>query len=166
MIKPRAYVGVDPGASGAICLLCPETKDTIFVDTTDKPSDLAATYNSWAETYELVVVCVEDVHALPGTSAGSSFQFGANTAIMTTIPEVLNLPMTRVKPKTWHKSIGLSIPAKLKGAPRRKFIKTEVARIVQALYPNAILHGPKGGLQDGKSDALAIAHHTFKEFRL
>lgn len=35
--------------------------------------------------------------------------------------------------------------------------KTVAAKALQ-LYPDAELHGPKGGLLDGRADALMIAH--------
>ena len=37
--------------------------------------------------------------------------------------------------------------------------KKHVASIAMQLYPKANLSGPKGGLLDGRADALMIAHY-------
>ena len=38
-------------------------------------------------------------------------------------------------------------------------MKKQVAEIAQSLYPTAELHGKRGGLLDGRADALMIAHY-------
>jgi hypothetical protein len=43
----------------------------------------------------------------------------------------------------------------MKPADKKKF----VASIALQLYPKAPLFGPKGGLLDGRADALMIAHY-------
>ena len=38
-------------------------------------------------------------------------------------------------------------------------LKVAVANKAEGFYPEAQLHGPLGGLLDGRSDALMIAHY-------
>ena len=49
---------------------------------------------------------------------------------------------------------------------RKNYIKKEVADIASRLYPKAELHGPKGGLLDGRSDALMIASQNESSMQL
>lgn len=60
--------------------------------------------------------------------------------------------LDRVTPKKWQKFIGVTA--------KGDAIKKNVAEIAARLYPNAQLHGPRGGLLDGRSDALMIAHYA------
>ena len=57
----------------------------------------------------------------------------------------------------WQKSIGV----KAKG----KAIKKDVADICSRLYPLVDIYGPRGGLQDGLSDALMIAHYNYLKYK-
>ena len=57
-------------------------------------------------------------------------------------------------PKIWQKYVRVTV--------KGKAIKKEVAKIAQGLYPNAELHGKRGGLLDGRADALMIAHYGLK----
>jgi len=63
-----------------------------------------------------------------------------------------------VQPKKWQKTIGVT--------KKGKEIKKEVASICSRLYPDAEIYGPKGGLLDGKSDALMIAHYAFLNYKV
>ena len=65
-----------------------------------------------------------------------------------------------VTPKTWQKACGIAF--KPKSAPAEK--KRVVAAKAHQLYPSAALHGPRGGLLDGRSDALMIAHHMMLKY--
>lgn len=109
---------------------------------------------------------IEDVHAIPGAAAGSSFTFGWNTSAMNIIPLCAGASVDKVQPKVWQKYVGVKPIVRKKGAVkikahiRSKRLKEEVASICDRLYPNVSIRGPKGGLQDGKSDSLMIAHYA------
>ena len=102
--------------------------------------------------FNVVVAMIEDVHAIFGTSAKSNFNFGYNTGLVTGVVQASGISLDKVAPKKWQKFIGV----KSKG----KLIKKEVATICERLYPNASIRGPRGGLLDGKSDSLCIAHYA------
>ncbi len=100
---------------------------------------------------------VEDVHAIFGTSAKSNFNFGYNTGVVNTVAMAAGVSVEKVTPKKWQKHVGV----KAKG----KLIKKDVAGICDRLYPKAGIYGPKGGLLDGRSDALLIAHYASQTFK-
>ncbi|GAA3953591.1 hypothetical protein GCM10022278_10530 [Allohahella marinimesophila] len=60
-----------------------------------------------------------------------------------------------VRPQDWQAMFGLATGEKDKS---RK--KQQIADKALELYPAANLYGPKGGLKDGRSDALLIARYA------
>ena len=154
--------GIDPGTNGAIAVLDSESPDSVALLDLKKNSvcDIwnwlqSETYEDYQEYPYPITIWVEDVHSMFGMSAKSNFGFGRNFGTVLTIAELLtgNDPNT-ITPKIWQKYIGITV--------KGKAIKKEVAKIAQGLYPNAELYGQRGGLLDGRADALMIAHYGLK----
>ena len=118
--------------------------------------------------YNLTVCMIEEVGFIQGSAGKASVTFGRSIERVNIIPEIAELRVDKVRPKAWQKEIGVIVPATMSGpgnaAKRKKFIKDNVASIALRLYPKAELHGPKGGLLDGRSDALMIAHYGFLKY--
>ena len=152
-----AYLGTDPGNKGYTCLLVPETKFIEFVPNTYKPIDLYDWLIESKMHYEIRIAMIEDVHSLYGMSAKSNFQFGYNTGKISGILEASGIGLDKVAPKKWQKAIGV----KSKG----KAIKNEVGEICERLYPEVQIRGVRGGLEDGKSDSLMIAHYAYLTYK-
>ena len=152
--------GIDPGANGAIAVLDSENPDSVAL--LDLKKRNTVTIHEWLVEeldYKPSTFWIEDIHSMFGMSAKSNFSFGKNLGMVTAIAELFNhdLPNT-VTPKVWQKYIGVTA--------KGKAIKKQVAKIAQYLYPQAELHGKRGGLLDGRSDALMIAYyglHNLKE---
>ena len=149
-MKLLAYVACDPGAKGSFCLLVPETQQVMFKPTTDKPLYIFNWFKQIQEEFNLLVTMVEEVHSIFGVSAKSNFNFGFNTGVVTAIASTTGCMVDTIQPKKWQKQIGV----KTKG----KLIKKEVADICERLYPKVNIRGTRGGLLDGLSDSLMIAH--------
>ena len=158
MAKLVAYVGCDPGAKGSFCLLVPSTKQVAFFSTTAKPVDIYDWFIDIQTQLNLAVTMIENVHAIKGAAAGASFTFGRNVGIVNTIPACAGSSVDLVAPKKWQKFVGV----KTKG----KLIKKEVAGICERLYPKASIYGPRGGLLDGRSDSLLIAHYASQTYKI
>ena len=154
-MKTKAYIGIDPGASGAICLLVPDIDVIIFTGTTVEPALLRQSLMSVAGEYNLAHIMLEEVHSLHGMSAKSNFTFGFNVGTIQAILGTTGIGFDLVQPKVWQKETGIKFPQKSKPAQKKKI----TADVVKRLYPYANIHGPKGGLLDGRSDALMIAHY-------
>jgi len=158
------YIGVDPGASGSICVLESGNnfyqlqEEPLFVSLDPNKHTTSEVIQALEDEIDLghCKAALEEVHSLHGMSAKSNFAFGGMFWRARTILEALYIPYELVQPKVWQKAVG---------APTRKFLaeemdlKVAVADMAQGLYPNAKLHGPRGGLLDGRSDALMIAHY-------
>ena len=146
--------GIDPGANGAIAVLDSENPDSVALLDLNKYSIYETT--KWLHNKKIDVIYLESVHSLYGMSAKSNFGFGRNFGIAFAIAKlaVSDGPVQQVTPKVWQKYIGVTV--------KGKGIKKEVAKIAQGLYPNAQLQGKRGGLLDGRADALMIAHYGLK----
>jgi len=152
----KSFIGVDPGKKGAYCLLIPEKKEISFIDGSVNQKDIFYSLQKIQKNTSIQSVCVEDVHSLYGMSAGSNFVFGRNVEIPNTILTILDIPFHLVQPKVWQKYIGI--------IEKGKDIKPAVLQKCMEFYPDSVslLHGKRGGLLDGRSDSLMIAHYAFK----
>lgn len=167
----KVYIGIDPGASGYICALAPETNEVEFIKTIEKPHIIYQSLINLRKDFIIKMIMIEDVHSIPLVSAKSNFNFGFNCGLLYGIIGSTGIGLDKVQPKVWQKYIGLITPVRKKGAPkipsavRNQKIKKDVAAICERLYPEINIRGPKGGLQDGKSDALMIAHYASHIYR-
>lgn len=151
------YIGIDPGASGSLCLL---DTDKNVIEFHDTPGNLVTARS----VYEWILACstnwatrvigIEDVQAVPGTAATSNFKFGFNVGLVRGIAECTGIGVDLIRPQAWQKAIGI---VRKKGRTKAQ-LKKAVAEIALRLYPDAQILGPKGGLLDGRADALMIAH--------
>jgi hypothetical protein len=154
------YLGIDPGAKGSLCILDPsgditfDAAPTAFKDSFKLFQGLkfmVATIGSFT------AVAIEDVHSLYGMSAKSNFNFGRNVQAVTSLLQHIPIEFLLVTPKIWQTSVGIPPPAQRNGVD----IKRLVYERANELYPSVTLTGPRGGLLDGKSDALMIAHYLY-----
>ena len=152
--------GIDPGANGAIAILDSKNPDSVAL--LDLKKTTINNIHNWLHSqlrFRGSEIWVEDIHSMYGMSAKSNFSFGRNLGSILAITELLKgIPPKTVTPKVWQKYVGVTA--------KGKAIKKQVAKIAQYLYPEAELHGKRGGLLDGRSDALMIAYyglHNLKE---
>ena len=153
--------GIDPGTNGAIAVLDSENPDS--VELLDLKKNTIFEVFDWMEgeisSFSPGEIWIEDIHSMYGMSAKSNFGFGKNLGIVTAIAEIFQgeapkkakITIRTVTPKIWQKYVGVTA--------KGKAIKQQVSKIAQYLYPQAELHGKRGGLLDGRSDALMIAYY-------
>lgn len=148
------FIGIDPGSKGAICALEPTTPTIEFLDF-DKSSinQLYRGLLSTLQNHLIKSVVIEDVHSLYGMSAKSNFNFGRNLGILQGILGSLSLEPIKVTPKIWQAKVGVTT--------KGKAIKKDVAGLCNLLYPECSICGKRGGLLDGRSDALMIAYYAY-----
>ena len=146
--------GIDPGANGAICVL--DSQDPAYIALLDlaKPTTFEA--SQWLHAQKPDIVWIENIHGFPGMASQSNFGMGRSVGKVHAIAEIATHGQEAklVVAQVWQKYIGVTV--------KGKAIKQEVAKIAQELYPDAELHGKKGGLLDGRADALMIAHYGLK----
>lgn len=157
MSVKKVFVGIDPGSKGAICFLDPTSMTPTFVDLSLPIPQIVTGIKSYIDSQPSGTVysaVIEQVASLPRVSAKSNFNFGYNVGGINWLLMSLGIPLDGVRPKKWQAFVGIK--------PNSTTIKKDVAAYVERQYPAASIYGPRGGLLDGRSDALAISHYHYK----
>ena len=155
-------LGIDPGTTGAMCAMDISKDGQVVLSFMDNKVNIIDR-DIWLKKLikkNLIMAIVEDVHSVPGTSAKSNFVFGWNVGEIHTLLKINNIGYDLVKPKVWQSKLGVSVPNIIKGPSRKKQIKNKVAKVCERIYPGCLIRGPKGGLLDGRSDALLITAYA------
>ena len=141
-----AYVGIDPGATGAMCLL--DATGSLVVEDWAGTSAAYARLRMWDEVYNIRLVVFEkqEVKTMHGKRSATTYQQHAGR--WKAILELLEVNWIEVRPQEWMKH---RITVKLNKTDKPSM------RYVAAKYPQVELFGPRGGKQDGRSDAICIA---------
>lgn len=152
-----AHLGIDPGASGALCALDAAGEvlglydlPTIVTTTNRKqidPAGLADLLRQWPG----VPCCVERVGPRPNEGAVGGFSFGFGFGVVLTALAVLGHPTRLVQPATWKKWAG--IPA---GSDKQASIA-----VAGRLMPSATPHLTLKRHHD-RADAALIASYGLR----
>jgi hypothetical protein len=151
----RLFIGIDPGASGAIAAVDVEGR---IREIHDWPGNEIAAVMVFEKLYSKRVIgaAIEANHGRGGMSSSSMFNFGKNEGIWRGILAAYQVPFIEVKPAQWQKGF-------FKKADGKKAALNVCCR----LYPsqNKLFFGPKGGKKDGRCDALLIARYALNHFK-
>ena len=160
-------IACDPGNSGSFCLLkldSTQQPKIYFIDNSKSIKDIHAWLNDATTNLIIRITMIEKVASIFGASAKANFGFGRSVGIANTLLDTLPVGKDLVNPKEWQKFIG--VPAKKKGQVRTSAqLKKIIAEIAERLYPGCEIRGPRGGLLDGRSDALMIAHYCAHKYK-
>lgn len=139
------FIGIDPGADGALAWL---TAHGEIVQVRDMPAHMEEV-RDWLVTpcpVPLFVV-IEAQQAMPGQGVTSMFSLGQRYGLLTGLLVGLQIPHQAVRPQAWMKAMGI---------PPKADKKAHVERAL-SLFPTAEVKGPRGGMKDGRADALLLA---------
>lgn len=106
------------------------------------------------------VAVIEFVSARTGQGVSSTFTFGDYFGSIKTFFETLGIDYYLVMPKAWQTHFECLNESKADSDHHKKVIAEKCASV----FPDAELYGPRGGLKDGRSDAILIADF-FRETR-
>jgi len=155
-------IAIDPGKKGALCSLDTYYGVHEFHHCPDPPKVKINNVDLFLRTYAkgAAYVAIEDVHSIFGASAKSNFQFGRNLGMVEALAHLHSLDVEYIQPKAWQELCGIKFiyPKKATANAKLKIRKEATAARCLALYPGAKIFGPRGGLMDGRADALMIAH--------
>jgi crossover junction endodeoxyribonuclease RuvC len=160
-----AYIGADPGLSGAIALYVPHSpREQSIIEVFDMPTfeidgkrqmdmtSLAALMNLWSKGYQVKITMVEKVSAMPDQGVTSSFNFGFSAGALQQSIASAGLPMTLISPATWKAILGL------RGGRENKDMSRQLA---SRLFPtHAHLWARKK--DDGRAEAVLLAYYGSK----
>lgn len=128
----KAYLGIDPGASGAAALLTADG-EAIVRDYPGDPSLAADLVRAWRTEYRIELAALEAVHAMPKQGVSSMFKLGANFGAWLGILAALSIPHVLVRPQEWQRGIltkgdGTDTKARSLAAARRMWPDLELGR--------------------------------------
>ncbi len=161
--QSRYFVGIDPGARGAVAVIHPDGNVTTFA--LDEQDDFNSSVHYFLQTLpaDRTLACIEDLHAIYGASAASTFSLGWACGYWHGVLNLLGVAVTVVKPIEWQKAVTTPvnkayIPRMIKHSEARKMreahkkaIKAESIRAANEMFPEAKVE------HDGIADALCIA---------
>lgn len=166
----KNYIGLDPGKSGGFVRISDEGVEACPTPTIGDEISLSGV-KDWLVSClastgrENILVGIEDVHSIFGSSAGSNFQFGRALGMLEGCVAALEIPFVKVAPKTWQKVAHVGIPVIRKPGKDGKLggvdTKAMAALAAERLYPGLDLRGSDRAKKahDGIVDALLIAHY-------
>lgn len=154
------FVGIDPGKHGAVAWMDGTRK---LVEVFDCPLvcgeyDYAAMDGLLASALtecrgDGLLVTMEEVHAMPSDGKCSAFSFGLGYGAWLALLGARRMDLQLVAPRVWKRTM-------LAGVANDK--EAEAKALKQRFQGHPIvsqLHGPRGGLRDGRGDALFLAEY-------
>lgn len=151
-MKRPAFIGIDPGASGAVALISDDV--ALAENWPGDPVAAADLLRSWSVQYSIRFAALERVASRPGQGVSSVFSFGVNFGTWQGLLAALAIPFIMPTPQSWQK--GLIVPS---DGPDPKSRALSVAR---RLFPSVDLHRKS---DHGKADALLLALHAKERTR-
>lgn len=101
----KCYCGIDPGANGGIALQDKEGIRLYALADYPDVADLSDLFYEISATHPNIVAAIEEVHAIFGSSAKSTFNFGRNFGMLTALLCATKMPYVFVQPKDWQATV-------------------------------------------------------------
>lgn len=154
MKRFKMWIGIDPGQAGALAAIVEGGKILIY----DWKSETLFWYTleTLMRHYDVQKVCIEELWGRKGSSAKSTTTFMKHVGALECMIKLKGLKWFRARPQDWMKR-----RVKAKSSPTDK----PAVAYVQGKYPQVQLHGPKGGIKDGRADALCMAEYCKENFK-
>ncbi len=148
MGKIKKFMGIDPGASGAIVVIDGDRNVLDKFTFTEDPIDLL----EFLQKNNDVNFCIlERVHGMPGMGGVAMFHFGTNFGWIEMALLACKIPFESVSPQKWMKSMELGGKGNMTKTEWKNKLKAQANRI----FPN-----DKVTLKT--ADALLIADYCMK----
>lgn len=175
-MKNKISLGVDPGTTGFITLITHRGTLYFPVPLIGKTVDLLKLDEIFMNIIGLkspiedIHCVIEDVHAIFGSAAQSTFNFGHIVGALETFLVAYKIPFTKVQPKKWQKEMwqGVPIQKKLSGTKKTMVNDTKLMSEIAAkrLFPNEDLRKTeRSKISDhNKVDSLLIAEYCRRNF--
>lgn len=152
-----AYLGIDPGLSGALAYINADSIHAFPVPVAGKEIDVQSII-TWIESKPSVsVACIEKVSAFPGQGVSSMFKFGFVTGVLHGVIRALGIPLYIITPQAWKKEI-------LAGTDKSK--QAAIDYCLRA-YPNVSLFRKPTSrtYDDGIADAICLAEYGKRRYK-
>lgn len=168
----KCYIGIDVGGKGFITV-CTPSGEYKFLSIEDNDAlGINEFLKSVLDEYKNVFCAIEEVHALFGSSAKSTFSFGEINGLLKGLLIANKIPFELVPPKKWQEEIWRNsdmvyeykIVNTKNGEQKRKMTNTKQTSFNAAkrLFPNIDLRKSNRAvkLDDNKCDSLLICEYA------
>ena len=168
----RTYIGIDPGSKGFITLRTEDGQFRFYSIADCDFHKLGRIFRDIKNMHKDVFCVMEEVHAIFGSSAKSTFSFGEINGLLKGLLIANEIPYQLVQPKLWQKEIWINqdIVADykkviVKGVEQtRKDVNTKQTSFNAAkrLFPEIDLRKTEKckNLDDNKCDSLLICEYA------
>ena len=170
----KISIGIDPGKTGFITIIHGNDSPMyIAIPLVAKQLDLsslAVIFYDLHKTNNIIHCVLEDVHAMFGSSAKSTFTFGYVCGVIEALLVANRIPYTKVAPKKWQKQMWEGIPLIKKPSTSGKTHVTDTKAMsllaAKRLFPNEDLRATirSKNPHDGKIDSLLLAEYCRRNF--
>ena len=164
----KIRIGLDPGAKGGICIDIDNARSIFIMPQTSKKvldtHGLMEIIGNLPECDDVHAV-IEDVHSISGASASSNFNFGFNCGFLEGVLSTLQIPYTKVSPKTWQKEMWMGVP-NIEDSKGKKDTKGMSLIAAKRLFPKEIFLASQRCKvpHDGMVDAALICEYCKRKF--
>ena len=177
----KTYLGIDPGQIGFITAIFPDGHKEFYSIDEHDDLDLGRIFRDIKKRSWEVVACMEQIHAIYGASAGSTFSFGEIFGTLKGLLIANEIPYHLVAPKDWQKEIWVhqdeitttkyrTQTDKETGGKYKKEYKAVDPKptsfnAARRLFPNVDLRKNERcrKLDDNKCDSLLIAEYAIRK---
>lgn len=160
----KTYIGIDPGALGYISVVYEDGKRGFCSIKDEGFNDVAKFLKAVKEASEgNCVCCMEEIHAVLGSSAKGTFSFGEVFGVLQGFLIALGIPYHLVPPKTWQKEIWITQDKVYKTKNGKKSVDNKPTSINAAkrLFPDIDFRRNEKckNVDDNKCDAMLICEY-------
>ena len=162
------YIGIDPGATGAIALYNPQTNALLINDMPYFMMTVGKTRKKRVDGVQLWSILqgfkdigarmagIESQGGRMGQGPHRAYALGWVAGVIDQTCVGLQIPMEHVPPSTWKK---------IMRAPKEKSASVQRA---QELFPESahLFRGPKGGTLDGRAEAAMLAYFVANKLQV
>jgi len=101
--KLNAWVGIDPGATGAYAIL--RENGSFDIEDWEDEFVFANAIADWKEIYNITIAVVEAQHSMPKQGVSSVFKFGTHYGLIRGVLAALKVDTELVPPLTWQRAM-------------------------------------------------------------
>jgi hypothetical protein len=162
----RYILAADPGKFGAIAIIGEDRSVNVLKNPLTEEGEIdIAKIAKFIKPFlkNEVKILIEDIHALFGSGASATFEFGRSLGLVQGLILTLGLKFEKIQPKKWQKQMfeGIALIQKEVKGKLKTDTKAMALEAVKKLYPEVNLLPTKRckKASDGIVDAILIAEY-------
>ena len=170
----KTYIGIDPGKTGYITVFV-EGSGYFFksIETIGSEVDIKDLSDFLGQCTDVSMCVLEDVHAIFGSAASSTWEFGKVCGIIEAILVIHKIPFTKIQPKKWQKEMWEGIPIQQKPSSTKKTMQTDTKLmselVAKRLFPDLDLRRNTDStrskkIDHNKVDSLLMCEYAKRKF--